>query len=129
MLHGIGKQLTKLLVRSRKVLLPWGEHPMMVLREFLAPSCEAAGLGHWQGWALRVAEQWADPPPSHSLVPIWARPGITFKTERGKPKGLQGVYLNTPDINPCLLRTRGPSELIGTKEKKSCCWDCLHNLN
>lgn len=67
MLHGIGKQLTG---RSRTILLPWADHPMMVHREFLALSCETAGLGCWQGWASRVAEQWPDPAPSHSFVTV-----------------------------------------------------------
>lgn len=50
------------------MLLLWTDHPMMVHRGFIALSCEAAGLGRWQGWALRVAEQWPDPAPGHSFV-------------------------------------------------------------
>lgn len=86
-------------------------------------SCEAAGLGCWQGQAPSAAEQWPDPAPGHSFVPVWhcsasgLGQGYFLQIERGKPKRLQGDYVNTPDINLCLSRMHAPSELIGTKEK------------
>lgn len=86
-------------------------------------SCEAAGLGFWQGWAPNAAEQWPDPAPGHSFVPVrhCSAPGLgqgyLLQTERGKPKRLQGDYMNTPDTNLCLSCTPVPSELTGTKEK------------
>lgn len=39
------------------------------------------------------------------LFCVRARPRIPLKTEKGKAKRLQGDVVNTPDINPGLLRT------------------------